>query len=331
MAECRQLLAQRIEEFEAHARQSDDLTSRLYHEVIVSRMRPFRDGVQGFPRLVRDLGKQLGKKVQFEILGETTHVDRDILDKLEAPLNHILRNALDHGLENPEERKAAGKSETGRLVVEASHSAGMLSISIRDDGRGIDIERLRRKVVERKLTTREMAASLGEAELLEFLFLPGFSTAEQVTEVSGRGVGLDVVHSMVHAVGGRVSIQSRPGNGTTFHLQLPITLSVIRAVLVEIAGEPYAFPHHRIDRLIRLPRSELQSLEHRQYFEIDGHNVGVVLARQILRLEGEGEDAASEDLVIVLFSNQTHQYGLIVEGFRGEQDLVVRPLDSRLG
>jgi two-component system sensor histidine kinase and response regulator WspE len=329
LAECHQLLAQRIEEFEAHARQSDDLNSRLYHEVIVSRMRPFRDGVQGFPRLVRDLGRQLGKKVQFEIIGETTHVDRDILDKLEAPLNHILRNALDHGLETAEQRRQTGKPETGHLTVEARHSAGMLSISIRDDGRGIDVEKLRRKVVERKLTTREMAASLSETELLEFLFLPGFSTAEQVTEVSGRGVGLDVVHSMVHAVGGSVRIQSRPGNGTTFHLQLPITLSVIRAVLVEIAGEPYAFPHNRIDRLIRLPRSALQSLEHRQYFDVDGRNVGVVLARQILHLDAE--ETTGDDLVVVLFSNQTQQYGLIVDGFRGEQDLVVRPLDSRLG
>jgi two-component system sensor histidine kinase and response regulator WspE len=134
---------------------------------------------------------------------------------------------------------------------------------------------------------------------------------------------------MVHAVGGSVRIQSRPGNGTTFHLQLPITLSVIRAVLVEIAGEPYAFPHNRIDRLIRLPRSALQSLEHRQYFDVDGRNVGVVLARQILHLDAE--ETTGDDLVVVLFSNQTQQYGLIVDGFRGEQDLVVRPLDSRLG
>ncbi len=145
----------------------------------------------------------------------------------------------------------------------------MLSISVSDDGRGIDIEKLRRKVVERKLTSREMASSMTEAELLDFLFLPGFSTAERVTEVSGRGVGLDVVHSTVNAVGGSVRIHTRLGHGTTFHLQLPITLSVIRAVLVQIAGEPYAFPHNRIDRLLRMRRSELQSLEYRQYFEVD--------------------------------------------------------------
>jgi two-component system, chemotaxis family, sensor histidine kinase and response regulator WspE len=327
--ECHQLLVERIEEFETHARQSDDLNSRLYHEVIVSRMRPFRDGVQGYPRLVRDLSRQLGKSVQFEVRGEATNVDRDILDKLDAPLNHILRNAIDHAMESPAERKAAGKPETGRLVVEARHSAGMLSISVIDDGRGIDLEKLRVKVVERKLTSREMAANLTEAELLEFLFLPGFSTAERVTDVSGRGVGLDVVHSTVHEVGGSVRIQTRLGRGTTFHLQLPITLSVIRAVLVQIAGEPYAFPHHRIDRLIRLPRADLQSLEHRQYFEVDGRNVGIILGRQILGLDGD--ETVSDELVVVLFSNQTQQYGLVVDGFHGEQDLVVRPLDPRLG
>jgi len=327
--ECRDLLAERIEEFETHARQSDDLNSRLYHEVIVSRMRPFRDGLQGYPRLVRDLSRQLGKNVQFEVRGETTNVDRDILDKLDAPLNHILRNAIDHAMESPAERKAAGKSETGHLIVEARHSAGMLSIRVSDDGRGIDINKLRLKIVERKLTSREMAANLSEAELLEFLFLPGFSTAERVTEVSGRGVGLDVVHSTVHAVGGSVRVHTRLGHGTTFHLQLPITLSVIRAVLVQIAGEPYAFPHHRIDRLLRFPRSELHSLEHRQYLEVDGRNVGILLARQILGLEGD--ESANDELVVVLFSNQTQQYGLVVDGFHGEQDLVVRPLDPRLG
>jgi two-component system sensor histidine kinase and response regulator WspE len=327
--ECRELLAARIEEFETHARQSDDLNSRLYHEVIVSRMRPFRDGLQGYPRLVRDLSRQLGKNVQFEVRGETTNVDRDILDKLDAPLNHILRNAVDHAFESPAERTAAGKPETGRLIVEARHTAGTLSIRISDDGRGIDLDNLRRKVVERKLASREMAANLSEAELLEFLFLPGFSTAERVTEVSGRGVGLDVVHSTVHAVGGSVRIHTRLGQGTTFHLQLPITLSVIRAVLVQIAGEPYAFPHHRIDRLLRLPRSELYSLEHRQYLEVDGRNVGILLARQILGLEGE--ESARDELVVVLFSNQTQHFGLVVDGFHGEQDLVVRPLDPRLG
>ena len=247
----------------------------------------------------------------------------------EAPLNHILRNALDHGIESPEIRRAAGKPDMATLVVEARHSAGMLVITVADDGRGIDLERLRQKVVERQLATEEMAPRLSEDELLQFLFLPGFSTADGVTEVSGRGVGLDVVHAMAHAVGGRVRVETKVGEGTCFHLQLPITLSVIRAVIVAIAGEPYAFPHNRINRLMRLPRETLSSLENRQYFVLDGHNVGVVLARQVLALPEGG--AAEDDLFIVVFGDRGTQCGLIVDGFEGEQDLVVRPLDERLG
>ncbi len=329
LGDCSHALGERIGEFESHSRQSDDLNSRLYREVIASRMRPFLDGAQGATRLVRDLARQLGKKVQFDILGGTTDVDRDILEKLEAPLNHLLRNALDHGMELPEEREAAGKPATGKMRLEARHNAGMLQISVVDDGRGIDVEKLRRKVAEQGHTNADTAARLTEAELLEFLFLPGFSTAEKVTEVSGRGVGLDVVHSMVHAVGGSVRIQSRPGQGTRFQLQLPITLSVIRAVLIEVAKELYAFPLNRIDRLLRLSRGELRSLENHQYAAVDGRNVGLVLARQIFDV-GDRETPQA-DLFVVLFSSQVGQYGLIVDDFRGEQDLVVRPLDARLG
>jgi two-component system sensor histidine kinase and response regulator WspE len=337
---CQTELAGRISEFETHARQSDDLNSRLYHEVIASRMRPLADGVHGFPRMVRDLARQLGKRVQFEIVGQSTPVDRDILEKLESPLNHILRNALDHGMETPEERTASGKSEVGQLRLTARHTAGMLSISVTDDGRGIDIDRLRYKVVERGHTNHDTASRMSEAELLEFLFLPGFSTREKATDVSGRGVGLDVVHSMVHGVGGTVRIQSQLGRGTTFHLQLPITLSVIRAVLVKVAGDPYALPHNRIDRLFRLPRAALASLEHRQFCNVDGRNVGMVMGRQVFQLADEGTSVAATDggdrpandeLNVVLFSNHNDQYGLVVDEFHGEQDLVVRPLDPRLG
>jgi two-component system, chemotaxis family, sensor histidine kinase and response regulator WspE len=327
--ECARDLAARIGEFEAHSRQSDDLNSRLYREVIASRMRPFADGAHGFPRLVRDLARALGKQVEMEIAGQTTEVDRDILEKLEAPLNHLLGNALDHGLEPPDERRAAGKPPAGRLRLEARHSAGVLQITVSDDGRGIDLERLRRKVVERGHAPAEMAARLTDAELLEFLFLPGFSTAERVTEVSGRGFGLDVVQSTAHAVGGTARVQTRPGQGTTFLLQLPLTLSVIRAVLVEVAGEAYAFPLNRIDRLLRLPRAELRSLENRQYVCVDGVNVGIILGRQVFDV-AEREPAEGE-LLLVLFSSHSGQYGLVVDDFRGEQDLVVRPLDARLG
>ncbi|HEX5272142.1 MAG TPA: hybrid sensor histidine kinase/response regulator, partial [Gemmataceae bacterium] len=326
---CHAELDDRIGEFEDHAREADNLNSRLYREVIASRMRPFGDGTHGFARLVRDLARQLGKKVRFEVAGEQTEVDRDILDRLQAPLNHLLRNALDHGLEPPDERGASGKAETGSLRLEAHHSAGMLSVQVRDDGRGISTERVRRKVIDRRLAAPEMASGLRDDELLEFLFLPGFSTAAEVTEVSGRGVGLDVVRSMVHEVGGTVRVSTQTGRGTTFHLQLPVTLSVLRAVLAEVAGEPYAFPHNRINRLLRLPRAALGSLQDRQFFEVDGRNVGLVLARQMFELEGD--PPAGDDLFVVLFGEGSEEYGVVVDRFLGEQDLVVRPLDPRLG
>ncbi len=253
-AEDLQGLAETVEAIEAFARASEDLSSRLHHEVLASRMRPMADGIRGFPRLVRDLARELGKQARFEVDGEATGVDRDILDRLEAPLNHLIRNALDHGIESPEERRAAGKNSVAIIRLEARHCAGMLQIVVSDDGRGVDLERLRAKVVDRGLTTVAMARRLGEAELLDFLFLPGFSTKEQVTAVSGRGVGLDVVQSMVHSVRGSVRVASRPGKGTRFILQLPITVSVIRALLVEIAGEPYAFPLSRIDRILMVDR-----------------------------------------------------------------------------
>ena len=358
LTDCRTMLATQIGEFENRAKNADDLNSRLYHEVIASRMRPFWDGVQGFPRMVRDLARKLEKQVTFNILGETTDVDRDILEKLEAPLNHILRNAVDHGLETPDQRSQAGKRETCLLELEARHNAGMLVITVRDNGRGIDLEKIRRKVVQRKLADERIVRDLSEAELLEFLFLPAFSTAGDVTEVSGRGVGLDVVHSMVHSVGGSVRVHSQLGQGTTFQLQLPITLSVIRAVLVSIAGEPYAFPHNRIDRLVRVPRNELSSLENRQHFDVDGRNVGVVFAHKILDLQNAAAPPADtlspntaggaagrsnrqapttaapdqrDELFAILFSHHSDQYGLIVDEFCGERDLVVRPLDPRLG
>ena len=257
--QCLQKLGETVEAIEEFARQSEVLSSRLHQEVLASRMRPLADGIRGFPRLVRDLARELGKTARFEVVGETTGVDRDILDRLESPLNHLIRNAVDHGLELPQEREAAGKNAVGTIRLEARHRAGMLQIILSDDGRGIDLERLRAKVVERELTTAAIAAKLNESELLEFLFLPGFSTKDKVTEVSGRGVGLDVVHNMVRGVGGLVRANARPAKGTRFVLQLPITVSVIRALLVEVAGEPYAFPLSRIDRIFMLERKEVRS------------------------------------------------------------------------
>ncbi len=325
---CLTRLNEHLEDFEGFARRNEDLSNRLHHEVIVSRMRPLADGIRGFPRLVRDLARTLGKQVRWEVGGDQTGVDRDILDKLEAPLSHLVRNAVDHGLETPDERAAAGKGTAGTIRLEARHRAGMLHITLTDDGRGIDVEHLRAKAVGRGLVEQAVADKLSELELLEFLFLPGFSTKERVTEISGRGVGLDVVQSMVKAVGGSVRVATQPGRQTVFTLQLPITMSVIRALLVEVGGEPYAFPLTRIDQILFCSHADIRTVEGRQYFDRDGISIGLVMASQIL--DSAAGDPA-DPMPVVVISDRGHQFGLIVDAFLGERDLEVRPLDPRLG
>ncbi|MCS6866557.1 MAG: hybrid sensor histidine kinase/response regulator [Gemmataceae bacterium] len=329
LGQCRRILQAEMANFDDHAARAEDLNTRLYREVITSRMRPFADGVHALPRLVRDMARTLGKEARLVVLGERTEVDRDILERLESPLAHLVRNAVDHGLETPDVRTAHGKSPAGTITIEARHRAGMLLVTVSDDGAGIDLQRLRQKVIEKGLNTPEVVARLTDNELLEFLFLPGFSTAPQVTEFSGRGVGLDVVQDTIRRVGGNVRITTTRGQGTTFHLQLPLTLSVIRAVVADIAGEPYAFPHTRIDRLIRVRRDQVRSLEHRQFVTVDGQNVGLVMASQMLDIPSQTPPV--DELPVILLSDASGEYGLVVDRFHGEQDLVVRPLDPRLG
>ena len=324
-----QSVSQEIIRFERFSRRLEHLAHRLYNEVISSRMVPFSDGLHGFSRMVRDLARETGKQIRFEIAGNTTPVDRDILEKLEAPLSHLIRNAIDHGMETPHERIAAGKPAEGAITLEARHIAGMLNISLSDDGRGINPEDLRGKVVEKGFVTSEMAGSLSRAELFEFLFLPGFSTARGVTEISGRGVGLDVVFSMAHEVGGTVRVDSEAGRGSRFQLQLPLTLSVLRTLLLSIDGEPYALPLSRIDRVLSLSHTDIREIEDRQYCTLDGENVGILSARQLFQLPPDS--GPSERLHVVVISDRLNRYGLVVDHVIGEENLVVRPLDSRLG
>jgi len=327
--ECLDFLGDRLGELQLYAQRTANLSDRLYREVITSHMRPFVDGVQGFPRMIRDLGRKLNKQVRLEIVGKATPVDRDILKKLEAPLTHILRNATDHGIELPDERIAVGKSAEGMIRLEAFHRGGMLAITISDDGRGINPEQLRQKVINKNLATSEMAAQLTDAELMEFLFLPGFSTAKQVTEISGRGVGLDIAKSMAQEVGGTVRAMSQSGKGTSFHFQLPLTLSVVRTLLVEISGKPYAVPLARIDQIVTVERSHISEVENRQYFTMNQQNIGLIAAHQVLELPEPPPNPGS--LSVVVISDQSNPYGLVVDKFLGERDLVVRPLDPRLG
>jgi two-component system sensor histidine kinase and response regulator WspE len=315
-------------DLETYSRRAINITKRLYREVLDSRMRPFREGVEAFPRMVRDVSRQIGKKARLEITGKSTKVDRDVLEKIEAPLNHLVRNSLDHGIETPEERIAAGKPEDGRIHLEASHKGGMLHIQISDDGRGINYNRLREKLLNRKLVTQEMAEKLSQQELLEFLFLPGFSTADQVTELSGRGVGLDVVYNAVREIGGAVQIFSQTGDGLHVHLQLPLTLSLVRTLVTEIDGELFAFPLSKIDKSLLISSSDLKTKENKKYFLWNSQKVQLISAHQVL---GFPEPVQKSEIPVILVSDATNRYGIAVDQFVMQKDLVVRPIDPRLG
>lgn len=325
---CQQFLADRLIELEVSDRQSTNLAHRLYDQALACRMRPFADGIVGFPRMVRDVGRSLGKQVRLEIVGSSTQVDRDILEKLEAPLGHLFRNAIDHGIETPDERRAVGKAAEGIVRLEATHSAAALHIVVSDDGRGIDLNKVREAVVKRRLANAETADKLSENELLEFLFLPTFTLKNEVTEISGRGVGLDVVQDMIRQVRGLVRISSQLGTGTRFHLQLPLTLSVVRTLLAEIGGEPYAFPLAGIVRAVKVAREKVEVLQGRQHFNFDGQQVGLVAAQQIL---GGAECKFGNELSVVVIGDQHNRYGLVVDRLLGGRELVVQPLDPRLG
>ncbi len=327
--ECQQFLSDRLQDLDHFDRRSAHLSHRLYLEVLRARMRPFGDGVRRFPRMVRDMARSLGKEVKFEVIGEATQVDRDILDGLETPLGHLLRNAVDHGCETPENRQRAGKSPENTILLEARHSAGMLQVTVSDDGSGISLERLRQLIIQQKLIAPAAAEKLTENELLEFLFLPGFTMRDTVTEISGRGVGLDIVRDMVKSVRGSVRVSTQPGQGTRFQLQLPLTLSVLRTLLVQIGGEPYAIPLAQIVRTLNLPRERIEVLEGRHHFSFGGQQVGLVTAHQVLDCGGLLPPAL--ELPVVILGDRNARYGLVVDELLGERELVVQPLDARLG
>ncbi|HDV8349306.1 TPA: hybrid sensor histidine kinase/response regulator [Burkholderia vietnamiensis] len=321
-------LAERMDEFDRFERRSTHIAEQLYDEALQCRMRPFGDATRAYPRIVRDLARSLGKQVRFSIVGEGTQVDRDILDLLDAPLGHLLRNAIDHGVEPPDVRRARGKPADARVTLEARHSAGSLLVSVIDDGPGVDLDALRAAVVRQRLTDDETAARLSDAELLEFLLLPGFSMRDAVTDVSGRGVGLDAVQEMVRGVRGAVRIFNEPGVGMRFVLQLPLTLSVIRSLLVEVGGEPYAFPLAHVRRTLELAHNDIDVLEGQPHFPFDGRRAGLVAAHQLL--DAGAPDAARATTAVVVVGGEPELYGVAVDRFLGERMLVVQPLDSRL-
>ena len=329
LSEAQLLLAEKTAELDEFGWRAGQRAQVLYDTALACRMRPFADVLAGQARMVRDLGRSLGKQVRLEIEGEKTQVDRDVLEKLEAPLTHLLRNAVDHGIEMPEQRLLAGKPAEGLIRLRASHQAGLLVLELSDDGNGVDLERLRGSIVERNLSPLETALRLSEEELLTFLFLPGFSLRDKVTEVSGRGVGLDAVQHMVRQLRGAVVLEQTAGQGSRFHLEVPLTLSVVRSLVVEVGEEAYAFPLAHIERMCDLEPDEIVQLEGRQHFWHEGRHVGLVAASQLLqRPPGQ---ANQDTLKVVVIRERDAVYGIAVERFIGERTLVVLPLDDRLG
>lgn len=329
LSESQQLLAEKNAELDEFAWQASQRAQVLYDTALACRMRPFADVLSGQARMVRDLGRSLGKQVRLEIEGEKTQVDRDVLEKLEAPLTHLLRNAVDHGIETPEQRLLKGKPEEGLIRLRASHQAGLLVLELSDDGNGVDLENVRRSIVARQLSPAETAAQLSEEELLTFLFLPGFSLRDTVTEVSGRGVGLDAVQHMVRQLRGAVELEQTAGEGSRFHLEVPLTLSVVRSLVVEVGEEAYAFPLAHIERMCDLERDDIVQVEGRQHFWHEGRHVGLVAASQLLNRPASQN--TSETLKVVVIREREAIYGVAVERFVGERTLVVLPLDERLG
>jgi two-component system sensor histidine kinase and response regulator WspE len=329
LGEAQQTLARQTAELDEFGWQAGQRAQALYDTALACRMRPFADVLVGQERMVRDLGRSLGKTVRLEVEGETTQVDRDVLERLEAPLTHLLRNAVDHGIESAEQRLLAGKPSKGRVSLRASHQAGLLVLELGDDGAGVDLERLRRTVVERQLSPADTAAQLSEEELLAFLFLPGFSLRDTVTEVSGRGVGLDAVQHMLRQLRGSVQLRQVAGQGSLFHLEMPLTLSVVRSLVVDVGGEAYAFPLAHIEHMLDLPAEAIVQLEGRQHFWYHGRHVGLVAASQLL--QRPVTPAPGDSLKVVVIRERETFYGLAVERFMGERTLVVLPLDPRLG
>ncbi|KPB70987.1 hybrid sensor histidine kinase/response regulator [Pseudomonas cannabina] len=329
LSQAQQVLVQQTAELDEFGWQSAQRAQLLYDTALACRMRPFADVLNGQARMVRDLGRELGKQVRLQIEGEKTQVDRDVLEKLEAPLTHLLRNAVDHGIESPERRIAAGKAPEGLIRLQASHQAGLLVVELSDDGGGVDLDRLRQNIVERKLSPVETAEQLSEEELLSFLFLPGFSMRDKVTQISGRGVGLDAVQHMVRQMHGGVELQQWAGEGSRFRIEMPLTLSVVRSLVVEVGGEAYAFPLAHIERMRDLQPDEIVQLEGRQHFWDEERHVGLVSASQLLNRPPAQN--AGEALKVVVIRERDAVYGVAVERFIGERTLVVMPLDARLG
>ena len=289
------------------------------------RMVPVEQLFRRFPRMVRDVAKQCGKQVDLVVSGAETDLDKSLLDSIAEPLTHLVRNAISHGIETSEERLKSGKPERGTLQLRASHQGNQVVIEIRDDGRGVDVQKVKAKAIQRNLVTAEEAARLSEAELLEIIFRPGFSTADQITEVSGRGVGLDVVQAVLQRLKGVVEIETHPGQGTKFRLKLPLTLAIIKALLFQVEDRLYAVPLNAVAEIARAREADLHQVKHYEVLQLRGQPLSVI---RLGRRPVDPQQYPKKKVFVLVMSVGDRKLGLIVDALESEEELVIKALDD---
>lgn len=302
------------------------ITTGLHESVMKVRMVPIESVVNKFPRMIRDLSRTLNKKMELVMSGEETELDRTVVDQIGDPLQHLLRNSADHGLESAELRKERGKPEVGTIRLKAFQEGNNVIIEVGDDGNGIDTEAVKAKAIERGLVTPEQAENLTQKEIIDFLFMPSFSMAKKITDISGRGVGLDVVKSNIEALGGDVEVKSVYGEGSTFTVRLPLTLAIIQALMVIIGDEKYAIALGSIVSIEDIPITEIKYVEAKEVINMRGTVIPIIRLNQLLDIEPPAEDL--ESLTIVIISRGDKQVGLVVDDLMGQQEIVIKSLGS---
>ncbi len=300
------------------------ITTSLHESVMKARMVPIESVVAKFPRMIRDLSRKLDKKMELYMSGEDTELDRTVVDQIGDPLQHLLRNSADHGLESAELRKERGKPEVGSINLKAYQEGNNVVIEVGDDGNGIDTESVKRKAIERGIVTPEQAENLSQKEIIDFLFMPSFSMAKKITDVSGRGVGLDVVKSNIETLGGDVEVKSKLGEGSTFIVRLPLTLAIIQALLVEVHTELFAIALGSIITIEDVPVSEIKYVQAEEVINLRGNVIPLIRLNQILDIEEP--EVAPESLTVVIVNKGEKQAGLVVDNLLGQQEIVIKSL-----
>ena len=302
----------------------EQVTTNLHESVMKVRMVPIESVVNKFPRMIRDLSKKLDKKLELYMSGEETELDRTVVDEIGDPLMHLLRNSADHGIESAEVRAQRGKPAVGSIFLDAYQDGNNVVIEVRDDGNGIDTEAVRAKAVERGTVTPEQAANMTEKEIINLLFLPSFSTAKQVTDVSGRGVGLDVVRSKIESLSGEVEVKSKLGEGSTWTIRLPLTLAIIQALMVVVGDEKYAISLGSIQTLEDISPSDIKLVQNKEVINLRGQVIPLIRLNKVLDIESK--KSKDENLIVVIVKKGDRMAGLVIDELIGQQEIVIKSL-----